>query len=410
MKTTLIIVLSLFIFASCYTKGKTSRVGVENLKGTSEKIGDELISFNILSEPSHNSPNAVLQFSYKQKYKVGQRTKYAKFQKKRNLARFWSYVGIPVSLAAIYINTNKDDPSPTGIFYSYAGFGLAIASIFTKSQRTKYFYKPSEPKIYYQNPQILKRATVNVVHNNKTKSFKTNKVGRLNFSPLNDFQVSNSNLSNYTKFSLYHNNSFLGDLSLRNSLWLTEYAKIIKNQSHIYSMNNENSELIGLALNSKKYRIKKKLDNFINIDLSSNNNGWINSSDCELINLNPSNTEEDVSLPQISVIKPNLNRGFTVVNSKNSYEIQGQVFDNLRIKSISINNNNIDYQANGYFKTKVELYGGKNKFEIKATAFNRDMFVRNLLSGVTLAIVFVLIGSIEALTVLLNRWNIILKT
>ncbi|RLD66072.1 MAG: hypothetical protein DRI95_07390 [Bacteroidetes bacterium] len=374
MRLSVVILISIFIFSGCYVTKQTSRIGAESIKGTEKQIGDEVITFDVLSEPSLNNPEALLQFSSKQKYQVDQKIKYSKNQKRRGIAGFWAYVGIPISLAGIYINSENDNSIST--VTSSVGLALAFASIFTKSQRTKYFYKQGEPKIYYDNPQPLLSETIKISNKNTVKPFLTNDKGNLKFSPLNDFQISSSNSDNSILFKLYHKNISLDDLNLKPSSWLSEYARIDVNESYIYNMNNLNSEIIGLALKSKKYLVNDKVNNFINIDLSQNNNGWVTSDDCELIYLCPSNVQEDVSLPKISIITPSLNRGFKVVYSKNSFNIQGQVFDDSKIKSVYVNANMVNFQTNGFFNKKVELYGGKNNFEVRSTDASNNVAIK----------------------------------
>jgi len=374
MRISIVFLVSIILFSGCYTTSRTSRVGIESIKGTEKIIGDEVVNYDLLSEPNLNNPDAVLQFSTKQKYQVDQRIRYAKIQRKRGLASVWSYLGVPFSLTGIYLNNQNENTA--GAIFSFVGFGLSIASIFTKSQRTKYYYKPGEPKTYFDNPQPLLSEAIKISNKNTIKSFQTNYDGKIKFSPLNDFQISSSNSNNSMLFKLYHENTSLIDLNLKPSSWLSEYARIKANESYIYNMNNINSEIIGLALKSKKYLVNDKVNNFINVDLSKNNNGWVASNDCELIYLSPLNVQADVSLPKISIIAPSLNRGFKVVYSKNSFNIKGQVYDDSKIKSIYVNKDKVTFQANGYFNKTVKLYGGKNNFEVRSTDATNNVAIK----------------------------------
>ncbi len=77
--------------------------------------------------------------------------------------------------------------------------------------------------------------------------------------------------------------------------------------------------------------------------------------------------ENDNSPPTITIIAPQVNRGFSIVKNTNNYKVVGNVIDQNKITKVLLNNKEVTLDANGTFTKSVSLAYGENTFTVEAT-------------------------------------------
>jgi hypothetical protein len=75
----------------------------------------------------------------------------------------------------------------------------------------------------------------------------------------------------------------------------------------------------------------------------------------------------DDNPPIISILNPDISRGFKVVDQNDNYTIEGVANDKSALKEILLNGENVLNRPDGVFSKTVSLQNGNNSFTIKAT-------------------------------------------
>ena len=77
-------------------------------------------------------------------------------------------------------------------------------------------------------------------------------------------------------------------------------------------------------------------------------------------------TQQNVSGPQIIIVQPVINRSLNVVHTRKSITIKGFAYDKLGIREVSINNNVLSLNAENQFNFEAPLEPGKNTIAVLA--------------------------------------------
>jgi hypothetical protein len=234
MKKTILLLLFLIPFISCRTLLDTKTISSpERIEKTKKSVGKEFgVSLN--KEPSHENPSILVDLYYTEEFqyktRVKQKNQYVSYGYTHK-AGVWTAIGSIIGGGCLgWALGALGDDGIQPLVYAGLGFSLFLFDLKKDENKANYFSSISlkrGPKLNYrEGPNPLTHTRVNVISNEVTNKFKTDKHGQLEI----DFKKYNYPLSTEYKYYSFdfkkNNTSFSNNIVLNSKLWQYRLPKL----------------------------------------------------------------------------------------------------------------------------------------------------------------------------------------